>query len=58
MFADSHQFKEELDPDLDPDSSEKLDPDPFKYLVADAGADINKKLDPDSQGICNLGSGI
>jgi hypothetical protein len=28
MFADSHQFEEDLDPDLDPLSREKLDPNP------------------------------
>jgi hypothetical protein len=35
VAADSHPFKEELDPDLD--QSEKLDPDPH----------LGKKLDPD-----------
>jgi hypothetical protein len=35
VAADSHRFKEELDPD--PDRSEKLDPDPH----------LGKKLDPD-----------
>jgi hypothetical protein len=35
VAADSHRFKEELDPG--PDRSEKLDPDPH----------LGKKMDPD-----------